>query len=341
LSQASGLAVDLTRIRRKKTGGWRVKSVVMKRTALATIAFLALVAVASFRQAVTNVAPSPKVDVFFGTSPCAEFVKAKLEIPARENCDRIKWRFSLFESGKYELTREWGYHVDNRTYLKKGTTNFAGKWKRAKGRSGDPNGIVVQLDADKPNSIGFALIDQNILHLLDTNRNLAVGDSGASYTLSRMVMSSELSTGSNGLSTDSEATVETHFSGRSPCREIAKELNRPVGADCFKLKWSIDFYRDPQTLAPTTYRLRGTLYRNETTNTERIREGKWKVTKGTKTDPNAIVYQLDAFDADGPIFLLRADRDILFFLDKNGSVLVGNEDFSYTLNRDLKATSSL
>lgn len=306
----------------------------MKRTAFATIAFLALAAVASFRHAVTNVAPSPNADVFVATSPCTDFVKPKLQIPAGENCDRIKWRLSLFDSGKYELTREWGFHVDNRTYLKKGTTNFAGTWKIDKGRSGDPNGVVVQLDGGKPDSIAFAAIGPDILHLLDPKKNLAVGDSGASYTLSRLTKSSVLPSGSYGPSSDSDVTPEANFSGRSPCREITKEMKHPVGADCFKLKWSIDFYRDPQTLAPTTYRLRGTLYRNETRGTETIREGKWKIMKGTKSDANAIVYELDAFGSDGPIFLLKADRDVLFFLGNDGSLLVGNEDFGYTLNRD-------
>jgi hypothetical protein len=307
----------------------------MKRFAVMTIAFLALGALgtgASFRQAVTRVASS-NGSVFFGTSPCAEFVKSKLQIPSGENCDRIKWRFSLHDSGKHELTREWGFHVDNRTYLPKGTASFTGTWKIAKGRTGDPKGVVVQIDPHEPNSIAFALIDQNILHLLDPNMNLAVGDSGASYTLSRNHGSSELPQGTNGLPAETDATAEVNFSGRSPCREIAKDMNHAVSADCFKLKWSIDFYRDPQTLAPTTYRLRGTLYRNEAQQTERIREGKWKVTKGTKTDPNAIVYQLDAFGTDGPIFLLKADRNILFFLSRDGNLLVGNEDFSYTLNR--------
>lgn len=310
----------------------------MKKTAIATIAFLPLAAVATFRQAVTNVA-SPEVNVFSGTTPCAEFVRPKLQIPTGENCDRIKWRLSVYDSGKYELTREWGFHVDNRTYLLKGTSNFAGAWKIGKGRTGDPNGVVIQIDPDRPNSIGFALIDQNILHLLEPNRNLAVGDSGASYTLSGNQRSSALPKGSSGLSVDTDATAEANFSGRSPCREIAKEMNHAAGPDCLKLKWSIDLSRDPQTLAPTTYRLRGTLYRHEARGTERIREGKWKVIKGTKWDPNAIVYRLDAFETDGPIFLLKADRNILFFLANDRGLLVGNEDFSYTLNRGEKSSS--
>ncbi len=310
----------------------------MKSSAIAATAFFALVACASFRQAGTSVASSPNVDVFAGTSPCTEFVKPKLEIPRGENCDRIKWRVSLFDSGKYDLTREWGFHIDNRTYLPKGTASFTGTWKIGKGRTGDPNGVVVQLDGDKPNSIGFALFDQNILHLLDPNKSLTLGDSGASYTLSRTGKSAFLPNGTSG-ATDRDETAETNFSGRSPCREIAQQINHPVDADCFKLKWSINFYRDQQTRTPTTYRLWGTLYRNEARGTETIREGKWKVTKGTKNDPNAIVYELDSFGSDGPILLLKADRDVLFFTTKDGRVLVGNEDFSYTLNRGEKLFS--
>lgn len=304
----------------------------MKRTALATIAFLAL-AGASFRQALTNVA-SPQVDVFQGTSPCAESVKPKLQIPAGENCDRIKWELKIVDSGKYHLQHEWGYHVDNRTYLKRGTIKFSGTWKIAKGRAADPTGILVQLDPDQPNSISFASIDPDILHLLDPNKNLAVGDSGASYTLSRQARASVLPSGTQGLSIDVDVIANVNFSGRSPCQEIAKEMNHPVDANCFKLKWSIDLYRNPQTCEPTTYRLRGTLYRNETRGTETIREGKWKVTKGTKTDPNAIVYELDAFGSDGPIYLLKADHKVLFFLANDRSLLVGDDNFSYTLNRD-------
>lgn len=305
----------------------------IKRIAIGSIALLSLLACVSLKSADTRLSavPSPNVAVFVGTSTCAGFAKLFLAIPAAENCDRIKWQLSLYDSGKYVLRREYGFHVDNRTYLSKGLTNIAGAWKTVKGGTSTP--VLVQLSADKPNSIAFALVDQNVLHLLDANQNLAIGDSGASYTLSRDQKSSVLSTGGHGSSTEDELTSETIFSGRSPCREVAKDLNRPVAADCFKLKWALTLHRDPKTLAPTTYRLKGTLYRTENPDAEHPREGKWKVIKGTKTNPNAVVYQLDAFGTDGPIFLLKADPNILFFVGKDGSLLIGNEDFSYTLNR--------
>ena len=313
----------------------------MKTLAFGSMALLSLLACVSSKSADTKMstAASPNAAVFAGTSPCADFAKPFLAIPATENCDRIKWQLTLHDSGKYELRREWGYHVDNRTYLTKGVTNFAGAWKTAKGGTGTP--VLVQLENEKRNSMSFALVDQNVLHLVDATQNLAIGDSGASYTLSRNQQSSVLSRGGHGPLEEKNLTAQTTFSGRSPCREVAKDLNRPVDSDCFKVKWSLTLRRDPKTLTPTTYQLKGTLYRSENPDREFPREGKWKVIRGTKANPNAVVYQLDAAGNDGPISLLKADPNVLFFVGKDGELLIGNEDFSYTLNRDFKKDQTL
>jgi hypothetical protein len=307
----------------------------MKRLAVGSIALLSLLACVSSKSADTKMAaaPSPSVGVFAGTSPCADFAKPFLAIPGGENCDRIKWHLSLHASGKYVLSREWGYHVDNATYLPKGQTNIEGAWKTAKGGTGTPS--LIQLENDK-HSLDFALVDQNVLHLLDANQNLAIGDSGASYTLSRDQQSSVLSRGGHGPLEEKGITAQMFFSGRSPCREVAKDMSRPVDSGCFKLKWLLTLNRDPKTLAPTTYHIKGSLYRSENPDREFPREGKWKVIRGTKTNPNAVVYQLEAAGKDGPISLLRADPNVLFFVGNDGNLLIGNEDFSYTLNRDFR-----
>lgn len=304
----------------------------MIKIAVGSIAILSLLACVN-----VSTAPSPNVSVFSGTSPCAEFTKSFLAIPVAENCDRIKWQLSLHDSGKYTLRREYGYHVDNRTYLPKDVTNIEGKWKTAKGGINTP--VVVQLDPDQSKTLSFAVIDQNLLHPLDGNQNLAIGDGGASYTLSRDQKSSVITNGAHGSATEENLNAETIFIGRSPCQEMAKELSRHVPSDCFKLKWALTLHRDPKTLAPTTYKLRGSLYWNDNTGAEHPREGKWSVVKGTKTNPNAVVYQLDAFGPDGPIRLLKTDPNVLFFMRKDGSLLIGNEEFSYTLNRDAKRGS--
>ena len=80
---------------------------------------------------------------------------------------------------------------------------------------------------------------------------------------------------------------------------------------------------------PTTYVIASTFHRNK------AREGKWSISKGTTANPNAIVYQLDTDNPQETIYLMKADENILYFLDKDKNLLVGNQLFSYTLNRHI------
>ncbi|QIP15744.1 hypothetical protein G8759_25475 [Spirosoma aureum] len=117
------------------------------------------------------------------------------------------------------------------------------------------------------------------------------------------------------------------FGGRFPCSEIAKDWKISVSPECWKVKWGLTLYQDPTTHQPTTYRLLGTLNRSA------AREGKWAIVHGIKTDPNAIVYQLDSDKPEVSIYLLKGDDDVLFILDQERRFRVGDENLSYTLNR--------
>lgn len=118
-----------------------------------------------------------------------------------------------------------------------------------------------------------------------------------------------------------------YFEGRSPCKEITKLWNLAGKEECIKIKWQLVLYQDPVTRTPTTYALGGLEWRNPP------KTGKWIISKGTKEDPNAIVYQLDPDNADGFLAFQKIDDNILYFLDKDRNLLVGNSQFSYTLNR--------
>jgi hypothetical protein len=122
-------------------------------------------------------------------------------------------------------------------------------------------------------------------------------------------------------------TVVGVFDGRTPCQEMAKQLNEKTIPECIKIKWRLVLYQDAKTHEPTTYKLEGFVYRNPP------REGKWAVTRGTKSDPQAIVYQLDPDKPDRSIYILKGDDNVLFFMDKDKNLMVGGSDFSYTLNR--------
>lgn len=86
-------------------------------------------------------------------------------------------------------------------------------------------------------------------------------------------------------------------------------------------------YRDAQTSAPTSYELRGTFYRDQT------RKGAWKILRGAGANPEAVLYQLDPDASQGSLLYLKADDNILYFLDRSRNLPVGNQYFSYTLNR--------
>lgn len=117
------------------------------------------------------------------------------------------------------------------------------------------------------------------------------------------------------------------FEGRCPCKELADLLKASVSSECFKTKWSLTLLHNPATQHPTTYVLEGSFYRTN------IQKGSWTLLKGTKADPNAVVYQLNLDSANTMLLLLKGDDNVLFMLDRDRNLLVGNELFSYTLNR--------
>jgi hypothetical protein len=298
-----------------------------------------------------RVSESSVFGVFVGTSPCGQVSRRPLQIPATIDCEMIKWNLTLYQSrstqasATYELSFTYGMSQPNTNGLKNGGTKVTrqGRWITTKGTKTDSQAVVYQLVADETGEpLTFVKLDQNLLHLLDSDKALAVGTSGWSYTLSRtetlrQTRAADTSTpslpekssirnvSSSGATTSS---MLGRFVGRSPCRDVARELKKTVEPDCMKAKWEITLYHDSQTLAPTTYRLRGTFYRDQ------IKEGTWSMLRGATVNPEAVVYQLDADASQGALLLLKADDNILFFLDHSRNLMVGNGDFGYTLNRD-------
>jgi hypothetical protein len=94
-----------------------------------------------------------------------------------------------------------------------------------------------------------------------------------------------------------------------------------------KAKWRVTLYQNPETLQPGRYRIEGTLFRSGAL------EGAWTKLAGYRSDPGRLVYRLSADGKRPSLHLLGGDEDVLFFLDQNQQPMVGNVDFSYTLNR--------
>jgi hypothetical protein len=90
------------------------------------------------------------------------------------------------------------------------------------------------------------------------------------------------------------------------------------------IKWRLTLYQDPNTGAPTTFKFQGT--RGE-------REGAWRVTRGTRENPAALVYQLAPDKPQQAASFLRADDNVLLLLDRDMKPIVGDLYVGNTLSR--------
>lgn len=131
------------------------------------------------------------------------------------------------------------------------------------------------------------------------------------------------------------------FGGITPCSSLARPLPQiPADTNCEQMIWNLVLYQDPETGTPTTYSLKSAygLPKQGTNDlvdggTPISMEGTWTITAGTKTDPDAIVYQLNGNDPQTTVSFLKINEDLLHVLSSEKILLVGNGAWSYTLNR--------
>lgn len=254
--------------------------------------------------------------------------------------DPLHWRLVLHREPKtlvpagYKLECEYvPAPATSGVVNKKITAKREGTWTIGKGTKANPDAVVIELD----NAFSLLKISDDVLHILEPDRTLMIGNGGYSYTLNRIESAEKPGDGALALTRASMSytnsllsqgpSVFGVFEGRTPCRGIAGELKRPDDPGCIKAKWRITLFRNPETKAPTTYKVEGTLYR------ELMQEGKWSMTRGTAADPDAVVYDLDATETEPRLLLLKGDDNVLFFLNQDRQPMVGHGDFSYTLNR--------
>jgi hypothetical protein len=97
---------------------------------------------------------------------------------------------------------------------------------------------------------------------------------------------------------------------------------------CFKIKWKLTLMRDSVTYQPTTC-----IIRNIVDNQPRDIMGRWEIVMGTATNPHAIMYKITVYNLAEPILLFAGDDNVLFFINKHHEPMIGNKDFSFTVNQ--------
>ena len=131
------------------------------------------------------------------------------------------------------------------------------------------------------------------------------------------------------------------FVASTPCSNGTRPLpGIPVKADCQLIKWNLTLYQDELKKTPTTYKLYCLYGLPEQGTTGLIgggkkieMEGKWTIIKGTRSNPNAIVYRLIDNKTTKTISFLHLGPDLLHLLDSDQRLMIGSAAWSYTLNR--------
>ena len=283
--------------------------------------------------------------VFEGITPCSAQTRPLPQIPEDTNCEQMIWKFTLYQEAAtgtpttYQLDAAYGLPKQNTMGLDRGGTpiTMEGNWGIVKGTGSDPNAVVYQLNPEDPQmTVSFLKVDEDILHVLHPDLQMMVGNGGWSYTINRtdnhsaprIVWAAAPPSSSSPLvipAMPAGSTVLGVFEGRTPCNKVVFEFTGIAPHErCLKVKWQLTLYQNQDTGAPSTYLFRGT---------GTIRTGTWTILHGTKSDLDAVVYQLRADDSQQITSFLSVGDDHLFLLDGELNPLVGNALFSYTLSR--------
>src|SRR5262245_11254895 len=139
-------------------------------------------------------------------------------------------------------------------------------------------------------------------------------------------------------------SVDSEFVGSTPCAALVRDfLKIPSNAACECIRWQLTLHGRDVAGSRGTYML-VTIHGMSETNshgffqggTKRETTGQWRTTVGRRANPRAIVYQLQATDPHRSLSLVKIDENLLHPLTYDGQLIVGNDSWSYTLNRTPK-----
>lgn len=266
--------------------------------------------------------------ILVGSTPGDTQIKQSLGIAESVKIDFIRWDLRFEPDNTFVLQIKYGENQPN-------TLGFV-----AGGQSKDFQGTytITKIDNNeiyhlKAIGLKFSLVklSDNLFHFLTADNKLIVGDGGWSYTLNNknpIKGNGKLPILSTTNNTQNDRLVQVIYDGRTPCQEFSAEHQMKVSPSCFKLKWKLTLNRDALTFKPTTYSIRKVV-----DGVARDITGQWAIMKGTISNPNATIYQLDPDKPSIAISMLVGDENVLFFLHKDGNLFIGNSDFSFTMNK--------
>jgi hypothetical protein len=148
--------------------------------------------------------------------------------------------------------------------------------------------------------------------------------------------------GSPGATANGRDSIAAEFVGTSPCDTLPREFvgGMAATAPCHCITWELTLFTNRNARLPANYQLvasYGLPGRNDPNQIEggpRVeQQGTWKILKGTKANPNAVVYQLTADKGQRSLALVKVGENLLHFLNPDKSLMIGNPGWNYTLSR--------
>lgn len=259
-----------------------------------------------------------------GSTPGDSAVKRMLGIKSDAVIDFIRWELDFKPDQSFILAIQYGENQPNTLGFKQGGIQQKIEGKYQVSATEEWQELYTLKSKDGKVVLNLAAINANIFHILDYQNQLLVGNAGWSYTLNQK---SDQSGGVIKFKSSGTQSAESKlvFEGRTPCQEFTiLHPEMKASTDCFKIKWRLILNRDPKTGLPASCTTR-----NIVDNQPRDVVGTWDLLK----TPRANIYQLNLPGLQDPILLMEADTNILYFLDDKQNLLIGNKDFSFTLNR--------
>ena len=249
---------------------------------------------------------------FTASTPANREVRDFLMISQGDSIDFIRWKLKIVNLKEFDLSCSYGISkpntngfIDEKKVQIKGIVNFSDR-------------TLTLNHHDK--SLSMQVLNNNIVHLLNKDGSMMVGNGGWSYTLNSIkpVPDGELKFKSkNAIFKDSIV-----FEGRTPCRGIEELTEGRTRPECYKKKWLIYLYKSSPSASSGTYKI-GSMT---------SKKGEWKLKEGRS---GQIIYSRDLKNGHR-LDLLQTDENIVYIMDENGMIMVGDHDFSYSLNRRWK-----
>ncbi|WP_128545230.1 hypothetical protein [Larkinella soli] len=134
---------------------------------------------------------SPEPEVFVGTSPCDDLPRKMLSIPLNTDCEMIRWELTLHPRltdrgpSRFGLRYRYGMTQPGTPDFRNGgsVAEMAGTWEVRKEAD---RRTVYRLDpTGNGTPLSFRRLDARLLHLLDPENRLMIGNAGWSYSLNR------------------------------------------------------------------------------------------------------------------------------------------------------------